>query len=202
MTPARNDKLYKIIATAIFCALIVVLTMTAGMIQIGSLKLTFVLVPVALTGILFGVIPGTIAGFAFGLTVFMQCVTGLEAFGYALFVINPFYTFIATVGRGIFAGLLTALVYKGMSKLVKNMYVKAIVTAIAAPVLNTGIFLIAYSTLFTGHLKELASESGEGIFTFVFVILVGINFIVELATSVILTPPAAKALEKAVIKKG
>ena len=198
MTKVNNEKLYKLVATAIFSAAVVVLTLTMGMIKIGSFNLTFALVPIVLAGVFFGIVPGTIAGFAFGLTVFIQCATGLEPSGHALFVINPFYTFVATVVRGALMGFLTALVFRGLTKVIKNMYIKEFAASVLAPVFNTGLFLLIYATLFNPQMKEFAAAEGASALYLLFIIIAGVNFLVEVATTVVVTPPIAVVLEKTV----
>lgn len=202
MSNVRNEKLFKLVATAVFAAIVILLQLTLGLITVSTINLNFVLIPIVLAGILFGALSGTIAGTAFGITVFIQCMTGAQAFGYVLFAINPFYTFIACVGRGALVGLLPALIYKGLSGCIKNKYISTLLTSLSAPVLNTGIFLLCYATLFNGHMHELMTGEGAGVMYVLFILLAGVNFIFEFVTSGVIIPPVAVVLDKVKNAKG
>ncbi len=197
MSKVRNEKLFNLVATALFAAIVVLLQLTLGLITVGTINLNFVLIPITLAGILFGALPGAVVGTAFGITVYIQCVTGAQAFGNVLFGINPYYTFIACVGRGFLVGLITALIYRGLSKAIKNNLISFIVTSVFAPVLNTGIFLACYATMFNGHMHDLMSDQGAGVMYVLFILLAGVNFVFEFGTSLVLIPPIAAVLEKA-----
>ena len=58
--------------------------------------------------------------------------------------------------------------------------------AIICPVVNTGIFLLAMFTIFKPQLVEISG--GTGIVYFAFVMLAGLNFLIEVAVNVILAP--------------
>lgn len=198
MFGAKNEKLYKMVGTALFAAVVVLFQLTLGLITVGTVNLNFVLVPIALSGILFGAFSGAITGFAFGLTVFFQCITGAQGpFGSALFSINPYYTFIACAARGLIVGLLAALICQALTKTVKNRFACALITSIAAPILNTGIFLACYALFFNSHMHEIMTAEGAGVLYVLFILLAGLNFVFELVTSILLIPPISVVLEKA-----
>ena len=68
------------------------------------------------------------------------------------------------------------------------------ITAASAPFFNTLLFVLGYSTLFRENLYEAAG--GSNAFSFVILGLVGVNFLFELATTVLVSPAICTAVEK------
>ncbi|MBO4501686.1 MAG: ECF transporter S component [Clostridia bacterium] len=196
----NRSKLYKITAAGVFSAIVVVLQCTLGLITVGQVSLNFVLVPIVIAGILYGPVVGTVAGLAFGITVFIQCLTGAQgAFGLALIEINWFYCFILCAIRGFLIGFAPAIIWK-WSSAIKNNYVRALIPSLVTPVVNTGLFLLGYAVLFNGHMHSIMPE-GAGVIYFLFITLAGVNFVFEFVTSGLLIPPIASALIKSLEKK-
>ena len=67
---------------AVFAALIIILQLCSGFIAISTTRMSFVLVPIVLGGMLMGVGVGTILGLLFGIIVIVTAVVGLDAFTY------------------------------------------------------------------------------------------------------------------------
>ncbi|MFA6729665.1 MAG: ECF transporter S component [Eubacteriales bacterium] len=197
MAERNNDKLYKLVVTAFFAAIVVVLQVTLGLITVGEINLNFVLIPILLAAALYGKMAGTIAGGAFGITVFIQCITGTQVFGAMLLSINWFYTFVACVGRGLLVGFLAAVIYQASAKAVKSRYLRALIASVAAPIINTGIFLLCYALMFNENMRGFMLSEGAGAMYILFIFLTGINFVFEFASTVIIAPPVAVVLEKA-----
>ncbi len=196
MMRENRSRLYKITAAGVFSAIVVVLQCTLGLITVGTVNLNFVLIPIIIAGYLYGPAVGTITGLAFGLTVFIQCITGAQGvFGSTLLNINWFYTFVLNAVRGALIGLVPALLWKAFSGF-KNLYVRALIPALVTPVVNTGLFLLGYAVFFNGHMHELMNSLGASVMSLLFITLAGLNFVFEFATSGIIIPPVAVALVK------
>ncbi len=181
---------------------VVIQTISAAFpLKVAGLSISLVMVPVVIASYYFGLCGGAIVGGAFGITVFVHSIIGLDPAGAFVFGINPFSTFVATVVRGALAGFLTAFVCKGFKK-VFLPWVCYIATAIVAPLFNTTLFIAIYSLLFNDLLVGSAESEGYAgnIFGFIIVGMVGINFLVELATTVLLAPPVCRSLEKPLTK--
>ena len=190
----NKSKLYKITAAGVFSAIVVVLQCTLGLITVGTVNLNFVLIPIIIAGYLYGPAVGTITGLAFGLTVFIQCITGAQGvFGSTLLNINWFYTFMLNVVRGALIGFVPAMLWRALSK-VGNLYVRALIPALVTPVVNTGLFLIGYAVFFNGHMHELMNALGASVMSLLFITLAGLNFVFEFITSGVIIPPVATAL--------
>ncbi len=194
-----GNKIYTLTAAGVFAAIVVVLQCTLGLITVGTINLNFVLIPIVIAGIIYGPFVGSVAGLAFGITVFIQCLTGTQAFGAVLLGINWFYCFILCVIRGLLIGLVPALVWRWCSA-IKNNYLRALVPSVVAPVLNTGFFLLAYAVFFNGHMHTIMTDMGASAVYVLFIALAGLNFVFEFATSVVLNPPIAAALIKSLEK--
>ena len=74
--------------------------------------------------------------------------------------------------------------YELISK--KNQIAAVLVSAVIAPVVNTGIFILGSYVFFFDYLSGLAE--GTNLFVFILVALVGINFFIELGTNLVLNP--------------
>lgn len=195
----NKSKLYKITAAGVFSAIVVVLQCTLGLITVGTVNLNFVLIPIVIAGIIYGPFVGTVTGLAFGITVFIQCLTGTQAFGALLLDINWFFCFILCVFRGFLIGFVPAIIWKACSG-IKNNYLRALIPSLVTPVVNTGFFLLGYAVLFNGHMHSIMPE-GAGVIYFLFITLAGVNFVFEFVTSGLLIPPVAAALVKSLEKK-
>ncbi len=88
---------------------------------------------------------------------------------------NPVMTVVLVFAKGMGSAVLAGLIFKLISK--KNRYVAIFVSALSAPILNTGIFVVGCLLFF----REL---TGVGIYT----LFITVNFAVELAVNVVLVP--------------
>ncbi len=150
------------------------------------------MVPIVIAAVYFGIKGSIATGVAFGTTVFIQCLAGLDVGGATLLGIAPFFTFLATVGRGLLVGCITGLIPVLMRKCTHRLWLITGITAIFAVVSNTGIFVFLFATLFNQTLHEWAGS--ESTINFIVFSLVGINFIIELSSTVLLSPPIVKAI--------
>ena len=96
--------------------------------------ITLTLIPIVIGSALYGAFAGAWLGFIFGVTVLLS---GDAA---AFLTINIPGTIATVLVKGTLAGLAAGLVYKLASKV--NRYFGVICSALVAPVVNTGIFLL------------------------------------------------------------
>ena len=178
---------------AMLIALVVVLQVVSAVIPpIGGLvSITLTLVPVVVGAILFGKKGGAVLGFTFGLIVLINCIAGLDPGGNILWNTNPFFTALICFVKGIAAGFVPAVLYelvRGKDPKVGNgrKYGAAMVAALSAPVLNTGLFVCGMFLFFSETLRAWAG--GTDVVSYVLFGLAGINFLVEFFINVLLTP--------------
>ena len=194
------------VIVALFAAIIIVMASVPflGYIPLGVINATVIHVPVIIGSVILGAKCGAILGFVFGLVVVIQCATGVDAGGFILWGINPFLTALICLVKGTAAGLVPGLLYRAINK--KGEFtlqhgVGAVVAAISAPIVNTGLFLIGLSTCFNSTLVEWAG--GTDVIMYVITGLVGINFVIELCINIVVSPAIStviKVLDKQVTK--
>ena len=177
----------------VLLALVIVLQVFSGYFQVGTTRLSFVLVPITLGGMLLGVWAGLILGLAFGLVVVIDALCGLDAFTLLLINGGPAsaaMTVILCLLKGAAAGAGSALLFKLVAK--KNTYAATFVAAVAAPILNTGVFVLGalcMPSALNGVFASLGVDtSGFSVAYIVFVLCVGVNFFVEFAINLICAP--------------
>lgn len=180
---ARN-----IACLAVLVALIVVLQLWGGYIRIAGTSLSFVLVPIVLGAILLGRGAGAFLGLLFGVITIAMGITS-DPFTQYLFGANPVGTILICLLKGLAAGLIPGLLYAWIAR--KNGYLGAIVASLAAPVCNTGIFVIGcllMSGTLEGYMGMIGGYEGMSVAYFVIVVVALVNFIVEFVISAVLSP--------------
>lgn len=200
---SKNKKMSKqnilmLTENAMLAAIIVLMAFTPiGYLQVGIVKMTFIMIPVAVGAITLGEKSGAFLGLVFGITSFVQCF-GLDFFGTTLMSINPIFTFIMCIIPRVLMGYLCGLIYKALAKVKKGIAV--VVASLSAPVINT-VFFMGMLILFFGKSDYIMSmrEGTENLWAFL-VAFVGLNGIMEIVTTLVIAPPVAVAVEKATKK--
>ena len=184
MTKTNNrNGIFKMVLIAMFIALMLVMNFTPiGYITVtGAFSITLMTIPVALGAACTGVSGGTILGFLFGLTSFLQ------AFGIGfmidpsagpLFTENPFgYTITCFVPR-ILAGLVAGLIFSAFERNGKTNALAFAVSSAVVPVLNTALFMSSYILFYS-------NTSFGGVVMSVLLTILSLNFLIELAVTII-----------------
>ena len=169
----------KLTGLAILTALVVILQFLP--IKGPFFLITLTLVPIVIGSALYGAFSGAWLGFIFGVTVLLS---GDAA---AFLTINIPGTIATVLVKGTLAGLAAGLVYKLASKV--NRYFGVICSALVAPVVNTGIFLLGCRLFFMDTVNGWAAASGyEDVGAYMILSLVGINFLIELGVDLVCSP--------------
>ena len=165
--------------------------------QPAGLSITFNMIPVAIAAIVIGPVGGAIIGGAFGLISFLQCfgICGFSGMGAALAAINPFLAFVQRFFPRLIDGLVLGYIYR-LLKPRTNVYVACAVTGFFAAFLNTALFMSSLVWLFGNTEYMQTSMAGRGMLTYI-VAAVGVNGLVEMLVSTVLTGAVGSALEKA-----
>ena len=189
----------QLVGTAILAAVIVILQLVASGIKIGPFTITLSLIPIILGAILFGPVSGAALGAIFGGMVCVAVVTGADIGGNAMFLLNPVLTLFLCILKSTVAGLVAGFVWKLFQKM-KKPTVGVVVSSILCPVCNTGILCIGilafYHDLVTGW---ALGEGFANAFAYVILGMVGLNFLVELAINIVLTPVILRIIS--IVKK-
>lgn len=177
---------------AILSALVVVLQLLGSFIRFGPFSISLVLIPIVIGAATCGTAVGAWLGGVFGLAVLLS---GDAA---TFMAINVPGTIITVMLKGILCGLAAGLIYKLFEN--RNRYLAVIAAAIVCPLVNTGIFLLGCMVFFLDTLSEWGAGAGhDNVFVYMIVGLVGLNFVFELISNVVLSPASVRLI--ALIKK-
>ena len=180
-----KQRTLRLVQLAILLALVIVLQQFGSSIKVGPTSFSLVLIPIALGGMLLGPGAGAFLGLVFGVIVFLAGVTGQDVFTQILFQDHPFLTAVTCLGKGAAAGFGAGLVYKLIAK--KNTVVAGFTAAAAAPILNTGLFILC-ALLMSDTLAANFVADGSTVIYFLVIGCAGINFIVEFLVNLLVSP--------------
>ncbi len=171
---------------AILLALVVMLQLFASVIKIGPTQFSLVLIPIVLASIIIGPWAGGLLGLVFGIIVYFT-----DPFALVLLQNDPVMTAVICFGKGFFAGFGAGLAYRLAVK--KSMRSAVFVAAGAAPILNTGLFILG-ALFLSDVLRANFVADGESVMHFLIIGCAGVNFLVEFAVNMILSPALASVL--------
>ena len=106
-------------------------------------------------------------------------------------VVNAIGTVITVLAKGTLSGFAAGLVFKALHG--KNETAAVALAAITAPVVNTGIFLIGCLLFFLETITMWAGGTNVGVYMITG--FVGLNFVVEVAINMILSPVILRLLK-------
>ena len=182
----KSESIKRIAISGILTALVVVLQMMGQFIKFGPFAISLVLIPIVLGAAMCGSKVSAWLGFVFGVAVLF---TDAAAF----LAISVVGTVVTVLLKGALCGLAAGLVYKMLEN--KNKYLAVTVAAVVCPIVNTGIFLLGCVIFFMDTIRQWGAGAGfENVAKYLIVGMVGFNFLVELATNVVLSPVAARLL--------
>lgn len=177
-----------IVGIGLLTAIVIVLQFISMALRFGNFSITLTLLPIVVGAALYGWKTGAWLGLAFGAAVLL---TGDAA---AFLTINAAGTIATVLVKGAAAGLVSAVVYRLIAK--KNEIAAVLVASIAAPVTNTGIFLLGCRLFFFDTIKAWGEGMGfENVGIYMIVGLVGINFLIELGVNLILNPAILRIIK-------
>ena len=192
----RQDlKLQSLVGTAILAAIVALLTAYVA-IPIGAFTITLSLVPIIIGAIIYGPRAGAVLGGVFGAIVSIMVVTGAAGIlSFTMFQARPFITLFLCMLKGIAAGFVSGVIYSALKK-AKQSKIGVILSAIACPIVNTGLFVGGLFVFYYGIIADFAAQSNfAGAISFVFIGIVGINFIVEFVVNVALIPLVVRLID-------
>ena len=174
----KRNSAKEIAALGMLTAVVVVLQLLGAFIRFGTFSISLVLVPIVIGAVLYGCGAGAWLGFVFGMVVLLS---GDAAPFLAVTVPG---TMITVLTKGICAGIAAGLVNAAVKR--KDETLGAVLAALVCPIVNTGIFLIGCRVFFWETIVEWAGNGNAVVFLFVG--LVGLNFVFELAFNILLAP--------------
>lgn len=184
----------------VLLALLIAILIVLGYVNIpqpAGLSITFNMIPVAIAAIAFGPVGGAIVGGAFGIISFLQCfgICGFSGMGAALAAVNPFLAYVQRFVPRLLDGLLLGFIYRFIRGRL-NPYVACAITGFMAAFLNTLLFMTSLVWLFGGTEYMQNSMAGRGMLAYI-VAAVGVNGVVEMLVSTVVTGAVGSALYRA-----
>lgn len=191
MRSTNSTKVRRLTGISLLLALAIALGFLANYVQFGPFSITLSLIPIVICAILYGPISGLICGLAVGVVTIvapatlamistMQSVSSLPAWVVTIEIIA-----VCLIKMGL-AGLIPGLIFKAFEK--KHFNIGVILAGISAPIVNTGLFAFFMSTLMRSDLNAAYNTTGANFGYFLFVGMIGINFIIEFSVNAIVSP--------------
>jgi uncharacterized membrane protein len=178
----------KLVLSGLLTAIVIVLQALAVILPVYPFTLTLVLIPMVIGAALVNTYVGGWLGFVFGIVVLLSGNANL------FLAVNPAATIIVVILKGVLAGLAAGAVYKIIAK--KSKTIAAVAAAVVCPVVNTGIFIIGGYIFFLPTLTDWAESAGAAnVDAYIFLGLVGINFLFELGSNIILSPVIVRLVQ-------
>jgi len=188
MKSTKSFDTRKLVLLALLTAIVIVLQAVAAVLPVYPFTLTLVLIPMIIGAALVNTYAGGWLGLVFG---FVVLVTGNAN---AFLAVDPAATIIVVMLKGMLAGLASGAAYKLLAR--KNLTFAAIVAAIACPVVNTGVFIIGSYVFFLPTLTQWGEAAGfESATEFIFIGMIGFNFLAELALNLVLSPTIIRLIQ-------
>ena len=184
-----NNNVKRMVGIALLMALVIVLQFIP-IPPVGGFSISLVLIPIVMGAAMYGPAAGAVLGAAFGVIVFINCVTGADPGGAMVFQANPVLCFIVVLAKGTLAGLASGLVYKLVKRW--NSYVAMLCAAIVCPLVNTGVFVACMLLFFVDVLSAWAA--GADLVGYILTGLILANFVPELIINVIFSPAGQRII--------
>ena len=169
-------------------ALVVLLQYLGGFIRFGVFSVSLVLIPIVIGAALYGPWAGAWLGLVFGGVVF------LTGDANAFLAISVPGTIVTVILKGVLAGLCAGFVYRLLEK--KNDILATFAAAAVCPIVNTGIFLLGCRLFFYDTVRAWGEAAGyDNVFVYMMVGFVGLNFLMELAFNLVLSPAVVRLVK-------
>lgn len=190
-TSPQSKSNLRIAQLSLLIALVVVLQLLSYTIKIGTFNLSLVLIPIVVGAALLGERAGALLGCAFGIVTLLASAFGLDLGGNVLWLANPLMTTLICLVKGTAAGLVAGLIIRAFAN-TKHPRLGIWLGALAAPVVNTGLFVGGMLLVFRDILTEWAA--GDGTAHYIVFGLLGLNFLIEVAINALLSPTVIRII--------
>ncbi|MBQ1263795.1 MAG: ECF transporter S component [Oscillospiraceae bacterium] len=190
MKQVNHASIRRMTALSLLTTIVVVLQLIGGSFHIGPIPFSLVLVPIAVGAVLYGPLAGGFLGTVFGIVVLIGGITGSDQFTFFLWSASPFWTAAVCLVKGALAGVVSGLVYRALQR---HVTLGCVLAAVVCPIVNTGIFALAMLTVLREKLAELAG--GSDVMVFLFTVLIGVNFLVELGINSVLSAAITRVVK-------
>lgn len=203
---APTSKVQTMVETALLIAVTLIMGLTPlGTIRTPILSVSLVTVPVAIAAMLIGPMGAFACGTVFGITSFINAITGASGLLSALFQVSPFGVFVTAIVCRMLDGISVGLIFAGLSKVLKGKAsaVSYYITGLAAPVLNTVFFMSSLMIFFynSDYMKEMATKLGAVNPMSLIIAMVGVQGVIEAVTGCVVAGTVGFLVAKALGRK-
>lgn len=186
MNKTKNSAfILKTVELAVFTAIILILQLTGTAIKLGGTSINLVLIPIVLGALLIGPSAGAYLGFVSGAIFYFSGVFGVDGFTAILFNAHPFLTALVCFGKGIASGWVAGIIYKLLNN--KLPYISVLIASAAAPIINTGLFILGAFTMTETIAANFLTE-GMSVFYYLVIVCAGLNFVFEFILNIVVSP--------------
>ena len=192
-----SDAVFRLAFLGLLTAVMFIMAFTPlGYLKTGFLSITFMTIPVIIAAVVLTPLDAAVVGGIFGLTSFIQAVSGASALTGALFQLNPWLTAILCFVPRILEGWLGGLVFRALRKIDKTKLISYAVTSLAVPLMNTLFFMSTLFLLFynTDIIKGIAEKNGADNIFALFFAMAGVNAVLEAVICFVIGTAITKAL--------
>lgn len=170
----------QIVITGLFLALEIIFQVIGNYLTFGPVNINLSLVTIVLAAMMCGPLSGAVVGFFNGLMALLSPST------LAIFMpISPVGTVLACLLKTTLAGLLAGISFNLLKK--KNKVLALLISSFIVPIVNTGIFAVMCLIFFRPFLESGVGDQFPNIGAFLIFGVIGINFIFEIVTTVVLS---------------
>ena len=177
----------KITGAALLLAIEIVFQTIGNYISLGPISINLSLIPIALGAIIYGPFVGAVLGFINGVVVLFAPSTQAIFMAYA-----PLGTVITCLCKCTIAGFVAGFAYKLIAK--KNSLVATIIASLLVPIINTGLFALCTFTIMIKAIENL-NGGNANLMRFVFLTMIGWNFIFEFSITAVLSTTLARIIK-------
>ncbi len=195
MASKNFAKLRNTVMLAALTAIVLILQLAGVTVHLGPTNVSLVLIPIVFGAIVLGPAAGAWLGLVFGLETFIVSgVMGGDPFFTAVLFNNaPVMTALICIVKGTAAGLIAGLVYRLISG--KNKLLALICTAAAAPIVNTGLFILGGLLISDVLAQNFANAAGQTVIYFLIFVCAGWNFVFEFILNIVVVPTLGKIVD-------
>ncbi|MBE5804072.1 MAG: ECF transporter S component [Clostridiales bacterium] len=198
----KNMQLKKLVLLALFVAVeLLFRALGLGKVPVGPLNMSFLTVPIAVGAMLLGPMEGMALGAVFGLCSLWDAVNGSGGLTSIFFHnVSAVHTVILCVVTRALMGFLTGVIFKALRKVDKTRTLCYFGGALAAPLLNTVLFM-GYMMLAFYHseaIQEKVATFGTTNALMLIVLMVGVQGLIEMVVCTITAGTVSKTVSKAI----
>ncbi|MBE7056539.1 MAG: ECF transporter S component [Ruminococcaceae bacterium] len=192
-----NKRTEMIVGTAILAAVLIVLQTLVSAIKIGPFAITLSIIPIILGAVMYGPKSSTILGAVFGVVVTASVISGTDVGGAMMYQKDPIMTVVLCMLKAMVAGFVAGVIANTLANKGKTK-LGVILASIAAPVCNTGLFVLGGYLFFLDIFKSWAE--GKDLVLYIITGLIGFNFLIEMAVGLVMVPVIVFVIKS--IRKG